>query len=452
MARRPATRPPPILEPSPAEMAQAVGGKASPRSHTPQSSSIPPHHPTTAAAAHQHHHSSSSSSSSSSAGSGHAGVHHHHQHSHHHHSPSGAAGASAASSHHDAHHHSGGPTEGTPKGSPSLARGPSHHTQRIGPYALGKTLGVGSTGRVKLGTHIETNHRVAIKIIPKDSFSTDSDAQNLTPEKRVALNKKIEREITIMKLIQHPNVMQLHDVYETDKELFLILEHVEGGELFDYLVKRGRLVEHEALNFFQQIIYGVDFCHRHLICLSCHRDLKPENLLLDRDLNVKIADFGMASLQVTGKMLETSCGSPHYASPEIIKGIRYDGPSADTWSCGVILYALLTGNLPFDDENIRRLLSKVKSGMYFIPDHICPGARDLIKRMLVVDPTKRITLREVMAHPWFNSVPAKNLPQLNHLMRHQEAALSLRIDDAGMIDREVVASLNLLGWGDEEEL
>ncbi len=134
------------------------------------------------------------------------------------------------------------------------------------------------------------------------------------------------------------------------------MEYVEGGELFDYLVKKGRLIESEAVGFFQQIILGVDYCHRHLIC---HRDLKPENLLLDRYRNVKIADFGMASLQAPSTMLETSCGSPHYASPEIIKGIRYDGRTADVWSCGVVLFALVSGSLPFDDENVRRLLLKV---------------------------------------------------------------------------------------------
>lgn len=140
--------------------------------------------------------------------------------------------------------------------SPQLARLPS---QRIGPYTLGKTLGVGSTGRVKLGSHIETNQRVAIKIIPKESLEKDKS------DKKASMNKKIEREITIMKLIQHPNVMQLYDVYETEKELFLVLEHIEGGELFDYLVKKGRLSESEGLMFFQQIIYGVEFCHKHLI-------------------------------------------------------------------------------------------------------------------------------------------------------------------------------------------
>lgn len=167
------------------------------------------------------------------------------------------------------------------------------------------------------------------------------------------LNKKLDREIAIMKLVQHPNVMSLFDVFESQDELYLVLELVDGGELFDYLVKQGRLKEMEALKFFQQIIAGLDYCHKHLIC---HRDLKPENLLLDSNKTIKIADFGMASLQVTGKMLETSCGSPHYASPEIIRGVKYDGAKADIWSTGIILYALLTGNLPFDDENIRRLL------------------------------------------------------------------------------------------------
>ncbi|KAJ3302415.1 hypothetical protein HDU76_005524 [Blyttiomyces sp. JEL0837] len=251
--------------------------------------------------------------------------------------------------------------------------------------------------------------------------------------------------------------MQLYDVYETARDLFLILEHVEGGELFDYLVKKGRLAESEALGFFQQIMFGVDFCHRHLIC---HRDLKPENLLLDKDLNVKVADFGMASLQVTGKMLETSCGSPHYASPEIIKGIKYDGPSADIWSCGVILYALLTGNLPFDDENIRRLLGKVKSGMYFIPEHVSPPARDLIKRMLVVDPDKRITMQELFKHAWFTSLPPRNPEVLRYKSggpghgtdNHSNSFITtFPLQDRSAIDMEIVSSLGLLGWGTEEE-
>jgi len=312
---------------------------------------------------------------------------------------------------------------------------------RIGPYLVGKTLGVGSTGRVKLGTHIETGNRVAIKIIAKASLL---EKYSKDPVKQLNMNQKLEREITLMKLIQHPNIMQLYDVYETDRDLYLILEHIEGGELFDYLVKRGRLSEPEALGFFQQIIYGVDFCHRNHIC---HRDLKPENLLLDKNLNIKIADFGMASLQVPSKMLETSCGSPHYASPEIIKGIKYDGTAADVWSCGIILYALLTGNLPFDDENIRRLLSKVKTGVYYMPEYLSSDAKNLISRMLVVEPAKRIKMSEIMKHPWFNSIPPK--------AQYLPAALETVGDTAfnpDMLDEEILKSLHLIGWGDEEQL
>jgi len=312
---------------------------------------------------------------------------------------------------------------------------------RIGPYLVGKTLGVGSTGRVKLGTHIETGFKVAIKIIAKASLL---EKYSKDPVKQLNMNQKLEREITLMKLIQHPNIMQLYDVYETERDLYLILEHIEGGELFDYLVKHGRLSEPEALGFFQQIIYGVDFCHRNHIC---HRDLKPENLLLDKNLNIKIADFGMASLQVPSKMLETSCGSPHYASPEIIKGIKYDGTAADVWSCGIILYALLTGNLPFDDENIRRLLSKVKTGVYYMPEYLSSDAKNLISKMLIVDPAKRIKMSEIMKHPWFTSVPPK--------VQYLPAALEIVGDTAfnpDMLDEEILKSLHLIGWGDEEQL
>lgn len=301
---------------------------------------------------------------------------------------------------------------------------------KVGPYVLGKTLGVGSTGRVKLGTHVETNQTVAVKIISKEWLAS-----------KASLSKKIEREITLMKLIRHPNVMMLYDVYESDMELYLVLEFVEGGELFEYLVKRGRLPEKEALIFFQQIINGLDYCHKHMIC---HRDLKPENLLLDANFNVKIADFGMATIQQEGKRLETSCGSPHYASPEIIKGVKYDGGAADIWSCGVILYALLTGNLPFDDENIRKLLQKVKSGLYFMPSSLSEDSQDLIRRMLVVDPEKRITMEEIKNHKWFKSnsnvLPEPFPVQIAHL------------SDVDDIDPEIISNLMTLGWDTEQEL
>ncbi|EPZ31872.1 Protein kinase, catalytic domain-containing protein [Rozella allomycis CSF55] len=327
------------------------------------------------------------------------------------------------------------------KNEPSMSRKkgpPTTKTFRVGPYFLGKTLGTGSTGRVKLGTHMDNGKKVAIKILNKALFAANEEQ-----------SRKLEREITIMKLIQHPNVMSLHDVYETKDELFLILDHLEGGELFDYLVKKGRLNEDEARKYFAQIISAVDFCHQHFIY---HRDLKPENLLLDFKMDIKVADFGMASIQQTGKLLETSCGSPHYACPEIIRGEKYDGGPADTWSCGVILYALLAGRLPFDDENIRRLLNKVKAGKFEMPPFISVDAADLINKMIEVDVNKRISLHEAMKHPWFTKHEIKLCPAIPAHRRLKDKILSVGNAQNGYFDPEILKSLALLGWGDLETL
>jgi serine/threonine protein kinase len=172
---------------------------------------------------------------------------------------------------------------------------------------------------------------------------------------------------------------------------YLLLEYVEGGELFDYLVSRGRLDVTEALTYWRQIISGVDYCHRFNIC---HRDLKPENLLLDKEKQIKIADFGMAALELNNgtSFLETSCGSPHYASPEVVSGKQYHGNASDIWSCGVVLFALLTGRLPFDHENMSELLGKVKSGKFEMPRSIPAESKDLLARILVVNPAQRITV------------------------------------------------------------
>uniref|UniRef100_A0AAQ4QXQ1 Protein kinase domain-containing protein n=1 Tax=Gasterosteus aculeatus aculeatus TaxID=481459 RepID=A0AAQ4QXQ1_GASAC len=259
----------------------------------------------------------------------------------------------------------------------------------VGPYRLEKTLGKGQTGLVKLGVHCITGQKVAIKIVNREKLSE-------------SVLMKVEREIAILKLIEHPHVLKLHDVYENNKYLYLVLEHVSGGELFDYLVKKGRLTPKEARKFFRQIISALDFCHSHSIC---HRDLKPENLLLDEKNNIRIADFGMASLQVGDSLLETSCGSPHYACPEVIRvsyfGEKYDGRRADVWSCGVILFALLVGALPFDHDNLRQLLEKVKSGVFHMPHFIPPECQALLKGMIEVNPDKRLTLEAIQKHSWY---------------------------------------------------
>ncbi|GFG39377.1 hypothetical protein Cfor_03224, partial [Coptotermes formosanus] len=250
---------------------------------------------------------------------------------------------------------------------------------------------------------------------------------------------QVEREIAIMKLIDHPHVLGLSDVYENKKYLYLVLEHVSGGELFDYLVKKGRLTPKEARRFFRQIISALDFCHSHSIC---HRDLKPENLLLDEKNNIKIADFGMASLQPAGSMLETSCGSPHYACPEVIRGEKYDGRKADVWSCGVILYALLVGALPFDDDNLRQLLEKVKRGVFHIPHFVPPDCQNLLRGMIEVNPDKRLTLADINRHPW---VTAGGKGELELELPMMEVVQTHIIPSIDAMDPDVLQAISSLG-------
>ncbi|KAJ4443191.1 hypothetical protein ANN_04841 [Periplaneta americana] len=258
---------------------------------------------------------------------------------------------------------------------------------------------------------------------------------------------QVEREIAIMKLIDHPHVLGLSDVYENKKYLYLVLEHVSGGELFDYLVKKGRLTPKEARRFFRQIISALDFCHSHSIC---HRDLKPENLLLDEKNNIKIADFGMASLQPAGSMLETSCGSPHYACPEVIRGEKYDGRKADVWSCGVILYALLVGALPFDDDNLRQLLEKVKRGVFHIPHFVPPDCQNLLRGMIEVNPEKRLTLADINRHPW---VTAGGKGELELELPMMEVVQTHIIPSIDAMDPDVLQAISSLGcFKDREKL
>ncbi|XP_028257338.1 serine/threonine-protein kinase BRSK2-like isoform X3 [Parambassis ranga] len=308
-----------------------------------------------------------------------------------------------------------------------------HYANYVGPYRLEKTLGKGQTGLVKLGVHCVTCQKVAIKIVNREKLSE-------------SVLMKVEREIAILKLIEHPHVLKLHDVYENKKYLYLVLEHVSGGELFDYLVKKGRLTPKEARKFFRQIISALDFCHSHSIC---HRDLKPENLLLDEKNNIRIADFGMASLQVGESLLETSCGSPHYACPEVIRGEKYDGRKADAWSCGVILFALLVGALPFDDDNLRNLLEKVKLGVFHMPHFIPPDCQNLLRGMIEVDASKRLTLEQIQKHTWY--LAGKNEPEPEQPVPRKVAIRMLAA--AEEIDPDVLESMHSLGcFRDKDKL
>ncbi|XP_005096925.1 5'-AMP-activated protein kinase catalytic subunit alpha-2 [Aplysia californica] len=257
---------------------------------------------------------------------------------------------------------------------------------KIGHYILGDTLGVGTFGKVKIATHQLTGHKVAVKILNRQKI------------KNLDVVGKIRREIQNLKLFRHPHIIKLYQVISTPTDIFMVMEHVAGGELFDYIVKNGRLKEGEARQFFQQIISGVDYCHRHMVV---HRDLKPENLLLDSRKNVKIADFGLSNMMTDGEFLRTSCGSPNYAAPEVISGKLYAGPEVDIWSCGVILYALLCGTLPFDDEHVPTLFRKIKSGIFAIPEYLNKEVVSLLCHTLQVDPVKRATMKEIREDPWF---------------------------------------------------
>ncbi|CAH8615777.1 unnamed protein product [Heterobilharzia americana] len=282
---------------------------------------------------------------------------------------------------------------------------------RIGNYIIGETLGVGTFGKVKVGIHKSTGVQVAVKIVNRDKI------------KALDVAGKLRREILNLWLFRHPHIIKLYQVISTPTDIFMIMEYVSGGELFDFIVKSGKLSEKDARKFFQQIISGVAYCHRHKVV---HRDLKPENLLLDSNQNVKIADFGLSNMMQDGEFLRTSCGSPNYAAPEVISGKLYAGPEVDVWSCGVILYALLCGTLPFDDEHIPTLFKKIKAGYFHLPETLSAGVRDLLRRMITVDPIKRATIEEIRRHPWFSV----DLP--SHLFPQE------RDEDASIIDKEAV--------------
>ncbi|XP_059350379.1 serine/threonine-protein kinase MARK2-like isoform X5 [Daphnia carinata] len=256
----------------------------------------------------------------------------------------------------------------------------------IGKYRLLKTIGKGNFAKVKLAKHIPTGKEVAIKIIDKTQLNQGS-------------LQKLFREVRIMKILDHPNIVKLFQVIETEKTLYLVMEYASGGEVFDYLVLHGRMKEKEARAKFRQIVSAVQYCHQKRII---HRDLKAENLLLDSEMNIKIADFGFSNEFTPGSKLDTFCGSPPYAAPELFQGKKYDGPEVDVWSLGVILYTLVSGSLPFDGSTLRELRERVLRGKYRIPFYMSTDCENLLKKFLVLNPTKRASLEAIMKDKWMN--------------------------------------------------
>ncbi|CAM4653398.1 unnamed protein product [Leuciscus chuanchicus] len=256
----------------------------------------------------------------------------------------------------------------------------------IGNYRLLKTIGKGNFAKVKLARHVLTGREVAVKIIDKTQLNPTS-------------LQKLFREVRIMKVLNHPNIVKLFEVIETEKTLYLIMEYASGGEVFDYLVAHGRMKEKEARAKFRQIVSAVQYCHQKRIV---HRDLKAENLLLDADMNIKIADFGFSNEFTIGSKLDTFCGSPPYAAPELFQGKKYDGPEVDVWSLGVILYTLVSGSLPFDGQNLKELRERVLRGKYRIPFYMSTDCENLLKKLLVLNPGKRGSLEQIMKDRWMN--------------------------------------------------
>ncbi|EGT56659.1 hypothetical protein CAEBREN_12058 [Caenorhabditis brenneri] len=257
---------------------------------------------------------------------------------------------------------------------------------KIGNFIIQETIGKGAFGAVKKGTHIQTGYNVAIKILNRGRM------------KGLGTVIKTRNEIDNLQKLSHPHITRLFRVISTPSDIFLVMELVSGGELFSYITKKGFLPVKESRRYFQQIISGVSYCHKHMIV---HRDLKPENLLLDHNKNIKIADFGLSNYMTDGDLLSTSCGSPNYAAPELISNKLYVGPEVDLWSCGVILYAMLCGTLPFDDQHVPTLFAKIKSGQYMVPYSMEKSAADLISSMLQVNPLKRADVKKIVNHSWF---------------------------------------------------
>jgi 5'-AMP-activated protein kinase catalytic alpha subunit len=273
-------------------------------------------------------------------------------------------------------------------GAPLYTTCSSDNEDAVGGYLLGATLGVGNYGVVKEATKVTTGEKFAIKII-----SSAKTAE-----------VKLRREIENQQRLHHKHVAEVIEVIRKNGDTYIVMELISGMDLFDFIndcvAKEIFVPEEKVRRIFRQIISGVEHCHANMVA---HRDLKPENMFLDAEENIKIIDFGLSAIIKEGALLTDSCGSPNYAAPELLDGhCSYEGPDVDIWSCGVVLYALLCNCLPFQADCKAVLFRLIQHGRFTVPEHVSCDAKDLIVKMLTVDRKKRITLRGVMAHPWFN--------------------------------------------------
>ncbi|EGF83144.1 hypothetical protein BATDEDRAFT_8115, partial [Batrachochytrium dendrobatidis JAM81] len=263
----------------------------------------------------------------------------------------------------------------------------------LGEYSLGKTIGQGAFSKVKIAIHRETGEKVAIKVIDKKLMEQKA-------QKSKAIH--LERELQLMMRLDHPNIVKIYQVLETDDECFVVMEYAKGGELMDYIAARGYLTEKEARKFFRQIVSALDHCH---LASVVHRDLKLENLLISQERNVLISDFGLGRTfnPDVQEYMKTFCGTPNYAAAELVSGIPYVGVKADIWAMGVVLYIMMTGRAPFQGETISLLYRHIKAVEYHIPNYFSPSLCDLLSKILVRDPVARIDMEGIRSHPWINA-------------------------------------------------
>ncbi|KAM3192303.1 hypothetical protein ACQJBY_069501 [Aegilops geniculata] len=256
----------------------------------------------------------------------------------------------------------------------------------VGRYEVGRTIGQGSFAKVKFAVDADTGAPVAMKVLDKATILNHRMLQ------------QIKKEISIMKIVRHPNIIRLNEVLAGQTKIYIIMELITGGELFDKIARQGKLRENEARKYFQQLIDAINYCHSKGVY---HRDLKPENLLLDSRGNLKVSDFGLSSLSENG-FLHTTCGTPNYVAPEVLSDGGYDGSAADIWSCGVILYVLMAGYLPFEENDLPTLYDKITAAHFSCPDWFSQGAKSLIQRILDPNPKTRMTIKEMKSDTWFS--------------------------------------------------
>lgn len=260
--------------------------------------------------------------------------------------------------------------------------------KNIGKYRLGRTIGEGTFSKVKIALNSNNGEKVAIKVIDKQMVLKNN------------LKHQVQSEIRTMKLLHHPNIVRIHEVIGTKTKIYIVMEYVSGGQLLDKISYSNKLNECEARKLFHQLIDAVDYCHNKGVY---HRDLKPENLLLDSKGNLKVSDFGLSTLNKPNDVLNTKCGSPCYVAPELLMSKGYDGAAADVWSCGVILFELIAGFLPFDDQNLMNLYHKICRAEYVCAPWFTQSQKKLIAKILEPHPGKRITIAGIIDDEWFQT-------------------------------------------------